>query len=107
MTVIRPVSHAYSEDENLFKAIERVLSIREKSVGEYLIQLKRLCNHVRKSMDLDRVLGMINAIQKEDGKEVVLIFIYDIEATENNFYTQKFDENKEPYLEYENEGKPS
>lgn len=101
MSVIRPVAMTHSEDENLFKAIERVLRIKEKSDAEYLIELKRLCNHIRKSIDSDRVIGMINAIQKEDDKEIVLIFIYDIEATEDNFYNQKFDENKEPYLEYE------
>ena len=63
---------------------------------ESLADLKEFHNEIRKRIYETRVIGLGENLSENS----IAIFIYDIEAKEDNFYDQKIDENGQPYIMY-------
>jgi hypothetical protein len=95
--ILRPIMQAESEDKRLL-GILKVFSDRadECETDDYKMAYKHLCNSVRSSLKEKRVVGFAELIRDTP---TMAILIYDIEADDNNYYNQKFDENNQPYLE--------
>lgn len=97
---LSPKSYITSKSEGFIEIVEILLNTPEEFQRE---NTKRLADKVRKDLDIETVVGVGLLVNKEDeSKKEVVISIYDIKATDDNFYDQKLDENNIPYIEISN-----
>lgn len=88
-----------SNDEHLIKCVEVIdeitnLGASTEDINRYT---KDLANKIRRDLNIDRLIGFVG-----NGENSIVIFVYDILATDDNFHQQKFDEDrKEFYIEIE------
>lgn len=96
-TILRPIKYAESTDEKLLIDLEHFANTESfVDEEEYNYFYKKFCNNIRRNLGITNVVGFA---WLNSEVETVHVLIYDIEATEDNFYTQKFDENNLPYIE--------
>jgi hypothetical protein len=93
---LRPIGHYSSNDEKLKKDLNTAndLFIEQGQSEEFKISYKELCNKIRADLEESRVVGF--AVLNNDD---IAVLVYDIEATDENFYHQRFDEENQPYIE--------
>ncbi|ALA47933.1 hypothetical protein ABE137_12225 [Brevibacillus laterosporus] len=88
-----------STDENLLIHYEKIGELKGMNEDLYRKGYKALCKSVRKSIGITNAIGLCKFTEDE-----IVIFVYDVEATEDNFYKQCFDsESKQLYIEIEEE----
>jgi hypothetical protein len=78
-----------SEDENLITFC-RVLALLEKTNPELFKKLYKIVGDmVRNSLKIDNLIGLAM-----NSKGEIVVIVYDLKATNNNFYSQHFDKEK-------------
>lgn len=77
--------------------IKRLLGYLKENNEEEVFHstYKQLCNQVRSEIGIDNLIGLA---LHEDGTKVV-VFVFDREAQENDYYEVKYDEAGSPYIE--------
>lgn len=97
---LSPKSYITSTSEGFIEIVEIFLNTPKEYQRE---NTKRLNDKVRKDLNIEEVIGIGLLVNKEDeSKKEVVISIYDIKATDDNFYDQELDENNIPYIEISN-----
>lgn len=95
--IYRPIGQAESTDERLLTRLNLFSEAHHLSETiEYKTSYKMFCNNVRRSLGINNIIGFVMLNTEEP---TITVLIYDVEATNENFYTQKLDENNQPYIE--------
>lgn len=96
---VSPIRYHSSQDENLLNALETNEALKESNSDAYKTNLKMICERIRISLGVENVVGMYINNQPEEKKSVT-IFEYPLTATDDRYYEQFIDHEKNrPYIE--------
>jgi hypothetical protein len=88
-----------SKNEEMIVYCEMLKYIEERDKELFIEMYKKVCNIVRKHIDINNVIGLA----MNENNDEVAVYVYDAKA-DDNFYIQYFDKEKKiPYIEIEEE----
>lgn len=73
-------------DEELVEALFELKEMKETNYGKYVLMYKRLCDNVRKHLDIKNLIGM------SYNSQLVIIHVYNVMAGEFDVFKQGRDE---------------